>query len=207
MNEYCSQLSSTENVSTQDQLVIYENTIDGCEGFSRIVILHLAAMLMLVGCQKNDKPSSSVRSIDAEREALAVDTDYPESFGYKCLWLAFRTENPEAVVEALRLGDVRMCAWKQGIDSAYHGKMFVTPAIRGWVLAASVSLPDIRSSKSDDSVSVMLMELGKRFPDVQCYGTHRVVEYHGWARVISGKIVRQYAYLGERGKPFAMTVR
>jgi hypothetical protein len=45
-----------------------------------------------------------------------------------------------------------------------------------------------------------MTSLSKRFPDVQYFGTYRVEEYHGWARAINGKIVRQYAYWGSEGE-------
>ncbi len=45
----------------------------------------------------------------------------------------------------------------------------------------------------------MISSLAKEFPDVQYYGTHRIVEYHGWLCAKNGKIVRRYAYLGDQG--------
>lgn len=45
-----------------------------------------------------------------------------------------------------------------------------------------------------------MRELGKKFIELQYFGTHRVVEYHGWLRMTKGEIVRQYAFLGERGE-------
>jgi len=52
----------------------------------------------------------------------------------------------------------------------------------------------------EDRLSPLLLALGEKFPDVQYFGTHRVVEYHGWARVVKGKMVRQYSYVGDQGR-------
>ena len=44
-----------------------------------------------------------------------------------------------------------------------------------------------------------LEDLGGRFGEVQYFGTHRVVDYHAWARASDGWVIRSYAWLGERG--------
>jgi hypothetical protein len=60
-----------------------------------------------------------------------VQADSPVPFGYKCAWLAIRTENSQAVVHALGLQNVRKSGWQSGIDAAYSGDVFVTPPIKG----------------------------------------------------------------------------
>lgn len=39
-----------------------------------------------------------------------------------------------------------------------------------------------------------------RFGEAYYFGTHRVVEYHAWAKSVNGKLVRAYGYLGETGE-------
>ncbi len=51
-----------------------------------------------------------------------------------------------------------------------------------------------------DDLSPLVQKLSERFGDVQYFGTHHGVEYHGWLRARKGKVVRRYAYLGEAGK-------
>ncbi len=183
------------------------------KGFARTVASNLLALipLCLVSCHPGEKGSSKPLSRSSDEEAPAkslsrssdeevVEPDYPVSFGYKCAWLAIRTQDPETVVASLGLTGVRKSGWKQGIEAAYKGAVFVTPATKGWVLVVSFSLPEIADKTREDRLSPLIKTLGKEFSDVQYFGTHRVVEYHGWARVVKGKIVRQYAYLGERGE-------
>lgn len=125
--------------------------------------------------------------------------DEPVSFGYKCAWLAIRAGSPEAVAEALGLEDVRLSGWSDGLDAAYSGQLFVTPPVRGWVLAVSTSLPDCGDERQPDAASPLLARLGERFPEVQYFATHRVVEFHAFARVVGGRTLRKLAWVGDQG--------
>jgi len=129
-----------------------------------------------------------------------VQADSPVPFGYKCAWLAIKTEDSQAVVQALGLQNVRKSGWRNGVDAAHRGEVFVTPPVNGWVLAASLSLPEIAGKTRPDQLSPLVRALATEFPEVQYFGTHRVVEYHGWLRATQGEIVRRYAFLGERGE-------
>ena len=155
--------------------------------------------LLLVGCKPTEEKSSSVQSGNLDK-GVAVEPDDPVPFGYKCAWLAIQSEDPAAVVDALKLLQVRKCSWKLGIEAAYQHEVFVGPPVRGWVLVASSSLPDISEKGREDRLSSLVRALGKDFPEVQYFGTHRVVEYHGWLRATKGEIVRRYDHLGERGE-------
>lgn len=121
--------------------------------------------------------------------------DTPRSFGYKCNWLAIRTDDPAKVVEALQLTDARPSSWESGIEAGYIGRVFVSPPVDGWILAVSSSLPS-----EPDTVAPFIEVLSRHFDEVQYFGTHRVVEYHAWALARAGRIVRAYAYVGERGE-------
>jgi hypothetical protein len=129
-----------------------------------------------------------------------VQADSPVPFGYKCAWLAIKTEDSQAVVGALGLQNLRKSGWQKGVDAAYRGEVFVTPPIRGWLLALSFSLPEIADKTRPDRLSPLVSGLLTKFPEVQYFGTHRVVEYHGWLRATKGEIVRRYAFLGDRGE-------
>jgi hypothetical protein len=128
------------------------------------------------------------------------EPDKPVPFGYKTAWLAIRSEKPREVAEAVGLVKIRDSAWSEGLQAADRGNAFVSPPVHGWVLVVSTSLPDAGDGKSTDKCMPLLSRLGKRFSDVQYFATHQVVEYHAWARVKNGIVVRQFAYLGERGE-------
>ena len=146
---------------------------------------------LFAGCQRanDDKPQIQ------ERKEQAVEADDPVLFGYKMWWLAFRCENPDMVVARLGLKKTKKCSWKTGIEAAYNGEVFVTPSINGWILAAGMAMPD-----DPTKFRTIIESLSKGFPDVQFFVTHRVVEYHAWARVLDGKLVRHYAFVGDQGK-------
>jgi hypothetical protein len=123
----------------------------------------------------------------------------PVSFGYKCAWLAVKVDRPEPVAAALSLESVRPAHWKDGIQAAYEGRVFVSPALSGWVLAASTVFPESGDVRHSDRCTPWLLRVGGDFPEVQFFCTHRVVEYHAWAKIVAGKVIRKYAYIGEQG--------
>ena len=125
--------------------------------------------------------------------------DRPQSFGYKCAWLAVRTDSPAAVAAALGLDAATPSTWAEGIAGAYDGRVFVTPQLHGWILAVGTSLPDTGDAHNPDRITPVLLRLGQQFPDVQYFGTHRVVDWHAWARVVAGRFVRKFAYVGDQG--------
>ncbi len=126
--------------------------------------------------------------------------DEPESFGYKCAWLAIRTTDMSSVARALGIKQTEPGTWSEGIRAAYEGKVFITPPLGPWVLAVSISLPDSGQPGAQDHASPLIERLGKSFPEVQYFGTHRVVEWHAWARVVNGSVVRKFAYVGDQGE-------
>lgn len=128
-----------------------------------------------------------------------IEVDNPVSFGYKCAWLAIRTLDIQDVIAKLRLTDVYPSTWKKGIEDAYQGRVFITPIIKEWALVVSTNLPWPDPRDNDDACTHLLLHLGLFFPEVQYFSTHRVVNAHAWARVVDGKIVRQYAYIGDQG--------
>lgn len=125
--------------------------------------------------------------------------DLPRDFGYKCQWLALKAKDTQSVVTALQLRRVTLANWSMGIKGAYSNKVFVSPVLGGWVLVIGATLPDAGDARHADKMTPMLKELSKIFEEVQYFGTHRVVEYHAWAKAQQGEIVRAYAYLGETG--------
>jgi hypothetical protein len=166
--------------------------------FAKLVTSTLFAA-SVVSCQPTEQKLPQAPPSVPQKE-LAVEPDSPVPFGYKCAWLAIKTEDSQAVAQALGLQNGRKCGWREGIAAAYNGEVFVTPPVKGWVLAVSFALPEISEKTRPDQLSPLVKTLGKNFVEVQYFGTHRVVEYHGWLRATKGEIVRRYAYLGERGE-------
>lgn len=122
--------------------------------------------------------------------------DTPVSFGYKMVWFAVRTTDAHRVAAALGLRQPQPCNWKTGVDRAYAGEdVFITPPVDGWTMALGFPL-----SGEEAEIAVRLEALSREFAEAQYFGTHRVSEYHGWARSVNGKIIRHYAYVGDQGE-------
>jgi len=127
-----------------------------------------------------------------------------ESFGFKNAWVAFRSNDPTAIAEALSLRNRRPATWVEGLEAAYEYPMgcsvFVTPPIDGWVLCVGLPLTessDVRPPTFGDDAAAWARTLGC---EVQYFATHRVVEAHAWARARPAGLERAYSYLGESGE-------
>jgi hypothetical protein len=125
--------------------------------------------------------------------------DLPVAFGTECGWLTIRSASVLEVALALRLRRTEAANWAGGLQRAYAGDMFVSPAVASWVLAISDHLPKAGRKGSPDRLSPLLVRLSRRFGEAQLFETHRMVEYHAWAKAQHGQIVRAFAYSGETG--------
>ena len=114
-------------------------------------------------------------------------------FGYKTIWLAVRSDEPRAVVEALG-GRSRRATWKEGLADGSH--LFVTPPIDGWVLVTG-NLEAADTSDVDSRLAFSTALSTRLETEVQYFGTHRIVEWHAWARIVRGEVVRAHGYVGE----------
>jgi len=126
-------------------------------------------------------------------------------FGYKCQWLAVEATDPEALARALGVAEPRRADWGPGLEWMYEGRasevrVFLTPPLGAWVLAAGTFLNDLW--RADEQALVPFLEsLSARLETrVQYFGTHRIVEYQGWALADRGRVERAYVYLGESGE-------
>lgn len=163
----------------------------------------VAALLLLLGAPTAAEEKAKVDAV--------AEPDKPVSFGAKITWLAVKSDDPQAVIKALGLMKARKSNWKTGMEAAYravntrveNGEAFVTPPIKGWVLVIGFGLPAIFGPPIGDEVSPLLERLGKTFPEVQWFSTHRNIDYCGWAKLKDGKIVRRYANLPGEGDVLA----
>lgn len=139
------------------------------------------------------------KPLESILERIDSTPDSPITFGYKMAWLAIKATDAENVLSSLDIRNVQASNWQTGVVAAYNGHAFVSPSVKGWVFVLSQMLPE-PSGNSEDEWSELLCRLSNQFDDVQYFGTHRVVEFHAWARFMNGNEIRAYAYLGERGE-------
>jgi hypothetical protein len=157
---------------------------------ARLSIAFFAMALALApACKKSGEQSASPT-------APALTPDAPQGFGPRLVWFAVRSGNPEAVARALSLHDVAPSTWADGLKGAYGGRVFVTPPIDGWVLAASTRFPDPGDKKHPDNATPALVSLSRTLGEVQYFATYEVFDLQAWARYVNGAPVRKVAYLG-----------
>lgn len=133
----------------------------------------------------------------------------PTPFGYKITWYAVRSENSQAVADALGLQDCRPAPWNEGVKTAYDGadamdgRIYISPPIGSWVLAVGFDPKlDLQTATPPHEYNPLILELSKRFGEAQFFGTHRAVEWHAWARAEKGEMKRAYSYVGDQGEVF-----
>lgn len=143
-------------------------------------------------------PRLSNRSV-----VFAITPDRPKPFGYRMSWLAVKTTDTAAVLDALALRDAVPANWNSGIGTVYADRLsddyvFVTPPVKGWTLIAGVALPHPVGPAFADKLTPMLLALSQTFGDVQYFAAFPIIDFFGWARVYKGRMVRAFV-IGDDG--------
>lgn len=124
--------------------------------------------------------------------------DAPLPFGQDAIWLAVRCDSTPAVVQALQLRHTSPANWKSGLEAVHQplpcspGWVFVTSPVHGWVLVTG-ALPYPGGSSASDLASALLKILSHEFSQVQYFGAHSGIAWHGYARYDQGELVRAFA--------------
>ncbi len=115
--------------------------------------------------------------------------DNPIPFGYKTEWLCVKAQDSEEVIKVLGLKNPQPANWESGYMAVDQGKMFVSPAIDGYVL--------VRGYGGNGDLRIQeLSKLGESFSQVQYFISYRVVGYAAWAKIEEGDIIRAYVWCG-----------
>lgn len=116
-------------------------------------------------------------------------------FNHPNRWLAIRSGNPQLVQAALALNNPTPCSWEEGLSAAHEHKLFISPAIRGWVFVMGSNLPE--PGEDVDKCFRFLMELSRKLGHVQYFSVNRAVNHHSWVQVELGTVIRAYAWAGK----------
>lgn len=164
------------------------------------ILVVVSVILFVINNRKNRQPTSQSNKLVRNPALISVPVDAtpdgPAPFGYKCIWFAIKSTNIDEVVKEIGLKSPVRCNWKSGIAAAYNGGVFVGPAVGDWTLVIGQDLPTLDDAGDrQKQTDVLLIKLSKRFGEAQHFGTHRVSDFHAWAKALSGKIVREFAYV------------
>ena len=119
---------------------------------------------------------------------------YRNPFDQPCRWMAVRSQDLAGVQQALGLVHPTPCSWEEGITEAGEHKLFVSPAINGWILVVGAGLPE--PGDDVDKCHHFLMELSRKLGHVQFFSVNRVLNHHAWALIERGCVFRAYAWAG-----------
>jgi len=117
------------------------------------------------------------------------------SFNLPTRWLAIRSGNPQLVQAALALNNPMPCSWEEGMSAAHEHKLFISPAIRGWVFVMGSNLPE--PGDDVDKCFRFVMDLSRKLGHVQFFSVNRAVNHHAWVQAELGTVVRAYAWAGK----------
>ncbi len=137
------------------------------------------------------------------RVVFGVEPDRPTGFGYRMTWLAIRSRDTQAVLDALQLASPQAANWATGLGCVYdrdlgEAHVFVSPPVNGWTFVAGLPLPAPVSRRFIDKCTPLLIHLGDSFVEVQYFSSMPSLDYFAWARMIEGRIVRAFA-IGDEG--------
>src|SRR6266516_2291764 len=110
-------------------------------------------------------------------------------------WLAIRNGDPMSVQTALDLNNPTPCSWEEGLSAAQEQKLFISPAIRNWILVMRSNLPD--PSDDVDRCFRFILDLSRKLGQVQFFSLNRAVNHHAWVSAGQGRVLRAYAWAGK----------
>ncbi len=110
-------------------------------------------------------------------------------------WIAIRTSRPHVVQAALRLQKAIPCTWEEALSVTNERKLFISPAISGWVLVFGSRVPD--PADDVDRCYRFILDLSRKLGHVQFFALNRALGHHAWVQAEQGTILRAYAWAGK----------
>lgn len=134
-------------------------------------------------------------SIPYYRRVSDEEVDFPIPFGPKMAWLAIETRDTEEVAAAIGLNHIQLATWKDGLESAHRGGVFVTPPVGDWTLVLGTPLFP-RPERQNLQLDSLLERVSLPFREVQYFCNHPEVDLYVWARAGGGRVSRAFAWIG-----------
>lgn len=169
---------------------------------SAMVIITVVLFLYKLNANSTSQRTATIMQdnrITPPKLEISDIPDYPKPFGYKCQWIVVKTKDTGAIVKHLNLVNIQSANWSTGIAGAYEGLFFVSPPLNGWTLIVNSLMPAITNASEKEPLSI-IVELSEIYGEAYYFGTHRIVEYHAWAKASKGILTRAYCFIGESGE-------
>jgi hypothetical protein len=163
--------------------------------FFAVLIVGLGTALVITIWKRRD--GKTTKTAPPEKAALAGSSAGLRNVAFKrpSAWLAIRNKNVLAVQYALSLHDPKPCSWAEGLSTNAGQKLFISPPVAGWILVVGSALPD--PNDDVDACFRFLLDLSRKLGHVQCFSANTVLNYHAWAQVDDGRVLRAYAWAGK----------
>ncbi len=143
-----------------------------------------------------DNFNSSLEYLSENKHKIKNDSsEPPESFGYKCLWIAVKTNQQQRIADIIELQNRQSSSWSSGIDWAYKNYSFVylSPTINKWSFIVGWGIPSSSEEKSLEKLKTILGKLSSEFEEAQYFGSYRVTGYAAWIKYKNGELKRMYS--------------
>lgn len=110
-------------------------------------------------------------------------------------WIVVRSANTPFIRDVLGLLEVPAVSWSEALARSRERALFVSPPVDGWTFVIGGALPD--PAADIDAVYRQLLHLSRAAGSVQFFSADRVLNFHAWAKLENGRVVRGYAWAGE----------
>ena len=130
----------------------------------------------------------------AERQVMFdISPDKPCGFGPDMTWIAIKTNDYAAVIDAVGGLQPITANWNSGIGTIYNAefgpnRIYVSSPVDGWVFVIGTALPHPQGRAFVDKCTPLLMQLGERFKEVQYFASYPDLDLFAWAKIVSGRI-------------------
>ena len=163
-------------------------------------LLFVLGAVILVGAAFVYLSNSHIRR--SRRAARGVDPLAPltgsrrrvNPFPAPSRWLAVKSMNTDYLRDILGVSDSPN-SWSDALSRSREKRLFVSPPVDGWTLVIGAGIPD--PVVDIDASFRFLLNLSKAVGEIQFYHMDRVLNFHGWALLREGRVVRAYEWAGE----------
>ena len=109
-------------------------------------------------------------------------------------WLVLRGNDSVRVAQWLGSVANLETPWSEALKHSRDRRCFVSPPVDGWILVIGGAIPD--PSKNVDVLYRFLRQMSSALGEVHYFCADRVFGTHAWARLLSGRVLRAYAWSG-----------